>query len=92
VKLELQQKALVAEREGVPHDGSALIQLQADVEEMTGSKNKIERQCRTVVDGAQALLQRGLQCAGGSEQGEKIQQRLSELRDLRGKFPWLSSS
>jgi tetratricopeptide (TPR) repeat protein len=90
VKLELQHKAVVAEREGVPHDGSALLQLQSDVEEMTGSKEKIERQCRAVVDGAQALLQRALQCAGGSEQEGKIQQRLVELQDLRGKFSWLS--
>lgn len=92
VKLELQQKAVIAEREGIPHDGSALQQLQADVEEMSGSKEKIERQCRAVVDGAQVLLQRGLQCAGSSDQGAKIEQRLDELRELRGTYPWLSAS
>ena len=92
MKLELQAKAVVSEREGLPHDGSALQQLQADVEEMSGSKEKIERQCRAVVDGAQVLLQRGLQCAGSSDQGAKIEQRRDELRELRGTYPWLSAS
>ncbi len=92
VKLELQQKTVMAEREGVPHDGSALAHLEADVGEMCRSKQKIEGQCRTVIGSAQALLQRGLKCAGGSEQGTKIEQRLAELEELRGKFPWLSAS
>ena len=92
VKLELQQKSAMAEREGMPHDGSALVQLEADVGEMTRSKQKIEGQCRAVVDGAKALLERGMRCAGDSDQGVKIGQRLDELEELRGKFPWLSVS
>jgi tetratricopeptide (TPR) repeat protein len=92
VKLELQEKAVMAEREGVPHDGSALVQLQVDVEEMSTSKQKIEGQCRAVVDSAEALLRRGLQCVGESEQGEKIALRLAELRELRGKFHWLCAT
>jgi tetratricopeptide (TPR) repeat protein len=93
VKLELQQKSLEAEREGLPHDGSALAQLEADVSEMSRSKEKIEGQCKAVVDGAHGLLKRGLQCAGDdSEQGVKIGHRLVELEELRGKFSWLSAS
>jgi hypothetical protein len=92
VRLELQEKAVMAEREGVPHAGSALVQLQVDVEEMSTSKQKIEGQCRAVVDSAEALLRRGLQCVGESEQGEKIALRLAELRELRGKFHWLCAT
>jgi tetratricopeptide (TPR) repeat protein len=92
VKLELQEKAVMAEREGVPHDGSALVQLQVDVEEMSTSKQKIEGQCRAVVQSAEALLQTGLQCVGESEHGEKIALRLAELRELRGKFHWLCAT
>ena len=92
VKLELQEKAVMAEREGVPHAGSALVQLQVDVEEMSTSKQKIEGQCRAVVDSAEALLRRGLQCVGESEHGEKIALRLAELRELRGKFHWLCAT
>jgi hypothetical protein len=91
VKLELQAKAVVSEREGLPHDGSALLQLQADVDEMTRSKDKIEGQCRSVVEGAQKLLLKALQCGGQGEQGGKIEQRLAELRELRAKFPWLAA-
>jgi tetratricopeptide (TPR) repeat protein len=89
VKVELQEKAVLAERQGVPHDGSALVQLQADVEEMSKSKEKIEGQCRSVLESAELLLQRGLQCVGEGEQGDKIALRLAELRELRGKYRWL---
>jgi tetratricopeptide (TPR) repeat protein len=92
VKLELLEKAVKAAREGLPHDGSAVGQLQSDVDEMTRSKQKIEVQCRMVVDGANMLLQRALKCASEGEQNEKIQQRLVELQELQGKYPWLRAS